>query len=261
MRVFAEKIAQEAGKLLLKLQSKTKVSKKKDAFGDIATTADLASEKLIISSIKKNYPTHNIFSEEIGLINKNSPYTWYIDPLDGTKEYARGLHSYAVLISCQTNENLAAACVYLPPINELFSAENNQGSWFNNQRLHVSTQDKLSHSFIYTRLPGNIVPEPEFSRSWQINQKIAKNVYKLRPANFEAEILCWVARGAADGMVMLGDYAPKWWDVAAAILIAQEAGATVTNRYGKPFKLGNLADGLVVTNGHIHKKLIDLINA
>ncbi len=259
LQSFSEKIAKEAGKLLVTLQSTAEIAKKKDAYGDIATTADLASEKLLINAIEASYK-HNIFSEEAGLIDHHSDFTWYIDPLDGTKEYARGLYRYAVLVSCQTSQELVASAAYFPRINLLYSASKGNGAYLDQSPLQVSSQSKLTHSYIFGRLPGNNISEPEFSRSWDIHQQLAQKAYKFRPCNFEAEVLCWVAQGAAEALVVLGDYGPKWWDVASGLMIAQEAGATITNRYGKPLKLQNLEDGLVVTNGKIHQQLISLIN-
>ena len=261
MLKFAQNITLKAGKLLVQMQSAAQVAKHKDDFGDIATTADLASEQLIISAIEAKYPSHNIFSEEIGLIDHHSEYTWYVDPLDGTKEYARGLYRYAVLISCQTATKIIVSSVYFPVVNLLYSSSLDQGGYLGNTKLHVSSQAQLSHAYIFSRLPGNYVTEPDFSASWAINKQLAKIAYKLRPCSFEAEVLCWVAQGAADAMIVLGDYGPKWWDVAAGLSIAAAAGATITNRYGKPLKMGVTNEGIVVSNGKLHQELLDIINA
>lgn len=259
LQTFAEKTAIKAGKLLLKEQNQFTVVKQKDV-QDLATSADIKSEKIIIDEIEKRFPNHNIFSEEVGLINKNSDYEWVLDPLDGTKEYARGMSLYCVLISCEKKGKLIASCAYLPRTQELFSASFGNGSFLSKNKLKVTTQDKFSHSFIVTHVANSRVKEPEFTKIWNTTAKTAKQCYRLRPSNYDAPHLCWLALGAYDGYFVLHDKGPKWHDVASSLLVAQEAGAKVTDRFGKPIKDRNLNSGLVVTNGKIHDQLLEIIN-
>ena len=181
---FAEDTAIKAGKILLKEQTRFKIVKQKD-IQDIATTADLKSEKFIISQIEKEFPKHNILSEEIGFINNNSEFTWVTDPLDGTKEYVKGASDFEVLISCETSKYIIASCLYRPSIDKLFSSSKNVGALENSREITVSKQQKLSHSFIYTHLPsgghkGSMFKEAKFSEIWNYTFEVAQNSYRLR---------------------------------------------------------------------------------
>lgn len=258
---FAEATVIKAGQVLLQQQRSVQIVKRKTDYQDIATTADLASEKIIIDAIKTNYPDHNIFSEEAGNLITKSDYTWVIDPLDGTKEYSRGLSEYAVLLSCQDQTKTLAAAIYFPAINDIYSASLNNGAQLNNQPIHISNTTDMSQAFIFGRSPGNYIPEPEFSLGWQALINVAKKAYRLRPGYFEARDFSWLARGAIDGLFIMGDYGPKWWDIASGLHIAQEAGAKVTDVNGQPYKLRTLDHGLVVANPDLHSQLLKIFNS
>ena len=258
---FAQDTVIKAGKFLVQHQKTHQIVKRKTNYQDIATTADLGSEKIIITAIQKHYPDHNIFSEEAGEIDNKSGYTWVIDPLDATKEYSRGLSEYAVLLSCQDNSRTLAAAVYFPAINEIYSASLGHGAFLSDQPIHVSSQSDLSQAFVFGRSPANYIPEPDFTNNWQALIKVSRVAYRLRPGYFEARDLCWLARAAADGLFIPGNYGPKWWDIAAGLLIAQEAGATITDMRGQPYHRRDLKFGLVASNGHLHPQLLRVLNA
>lgn len=258
---FAENIVVKAGALLVKHQQSVKIVKRKTDYQDIATTADLASEKIIIDAIKTNYPDHSIFSEEAGNLITKSDYTWVIDPLDGTKEYSRGLSEYAVLLSCRDKDQTLAAAIYFPAINDAYSASVGNGAYLNNHKISVSNTAQISQAFIFGRSPGNYIPEPEFSHGWQALIKVARIAYRLRPGYFEARDLCWLARGAADGLFIMGNYGPKWWDIASGLHIAQEAGAKISDCQGNPFHHGDYSRGLIISNGRLHSQLLKILNS
>lgn len=257
---FAVKTAFRAGEILIKHQGTESVVTQKDS-QDIATTADIAAEKFIIGEIKKTFPSHNIFSEEIGRIENGSEYTWVIDPLDGTKEYAKGLFRYATLISCETKSELVASAVHFPKSKDIFSGSKGNEAHKGSQKCSLSTEGRLAESTVFTHVPDFKTPDPKFTKEWNISATIAKNCYRLRVDSWDAYSLSVVGSGAAEGYFLLFTTGPKWWDVASGLAIAYAAGATITNRYGNPFKLQNLEDGLVVSNGKIHTQLLDLINA
>lgn len=260
LQKFAQTVAIKAGQLLLREQSKVKIVKFKDK-QDIATTADIKSEQLIISQIRDTFPDHNIFSEETGAINQNSPYTWIVDPLDGTKEYSRGLFGYAVLISCETSQHTLVGCVYLPATNELYSAGQNLGAYFNDRKISVSPQNQLDQAFVFTHLPNSKCPEPDFSNIWKTTANIARKSYRLRASAFDALSLCWLARGVLEGYVLLFEQGPRWHDLAAGLLIAQEAGAKITDRSGKSLQHQDLSRGILASNPRLHPQLLKILNS
>ncbi|MFC1711577.1 inositol monophosphatase family protein [Patescibacteria group bacterium] len=258
VKKFSEQLAFKVGNYLVTSQNKVKIKAYKDR-QDIVTNVDLEAEKRIIKAISKNYPQHNIQSEEIGFIDNKSLYTWVIDPLDGTKEYARGLATFNLNISLETAAKTILGLVYVPKTKEMFSAIDKFQAWENNMKINVSQTKKLKDSFIYCHLPSYKMEKKKAKLTWQKLAKISKKCYRLR--SFQADVLsaCWVAKGAVDGYILFSQM-EKWWDIAAGILIVQEAGGMVTTLTGKPFKKSLLKKGMLVTNGKIHQQLLNLIN-
>lgn len=259
LQTFAEKTAVKAGQLLLK--EKQQATIKKHKLGeDFATSADYASEKLIISEISKHFPKHNIVSEEIGTINNDSEYTWVIDPLDGTKEYFVGIPFYSVLLSCQDKHHLLVGCCFTPETGELYSASLGNGAFQDKTPLHVSSKEKLSRAIVVSHPPNSFVSNDQFSLAWKTIINVAKNTYRLRPSHWDAQFVCWLAKGAVDAYFITHSAGPRWYDIASGLTIAQEAGAKVTDKHGKPLKVGSIENGFVVSNGLIHDELLKIIN-
>lgn len=257
-KIFAEEVAQRAGKLLLEYSSKIKILEWKDR-QDVATNADLESEKLIIEAIEKEYPDHNIDSEERGRIDKKSSYTWIIDPLDGTKEYVRGIPIYNVSLTLLYNGESVLAVVYGPIVNQLFSAIENNGAFLNRKAIKVSSQTELVNSFIYCYLPRfKGEDENEFDRVWQKFARLSKRIYRLRGIS-DLNLSCsWVAMGVYEAFINLFN-PPALRDIAPGLFIARQAGAQVSDLNGKPVTQ-DFKNGLVVSNGRIHKSLLEVLN-
>lgn len=256
---FAQTTAIKAGKLLLKEQKTVTVAKKKD-IRDVATTADLKSEALILNEINKKFPDHNIFSEEAGLTDKHSEYTWIVDPLDSTKEYLKGLPPFGVLITCETKDRIVAGCHYVPRTQELFVASHGNGAFEGKERLKLSQVKTLSESVIYSHLPNLKITASQAAPIWETLARLSQTAYRLRATCWDAIALCYIAKGAIDGYCLLFDKGPQWFDIAAGIIVLEEAGGTVTDMFGKPLKHQSLDKGLVASNGKIHEELIQLLN-
>lgn len=257
-QAFAENLASEAGKLLLKDVGKIEVFKKKDR-QDIATNVDLASEALIIQAIQNTYPDHNIFSEERGKVENKSDYTWIIDPLDGTKEYFRGIPLYTVAISLKYKNDSILGVVLKPAGNQLFSAIIGGGAFLNGRKVNLSLQDKLADSFVYCYLPRyDKEREKEFDKVWESLKRVSKAVYRLRSMPDLNLSCCWLAMGGCEAVINL--YNPqKLWDVSAGFFIANEAGARITDSQGMTIS-DDCQSATIVTNGKIHKKLLEVLN-
>lgn len=254
---FAEKLALEVGRFLLKNQNKVKVLEFKDR-QDVLTNIDLQAEKLILEAIKKEYPKHGILSEEKGLIEKKSSYKWVIDPLDGTKEYIRGIPLYNTSLALEKNEEIILAVVYRPCGNDLYSAAAGLGAYHNQKVISPSEQKDLSKSFVYTYLPSYKAGRG-LLKIWRRLDKIVQKCYRLRGTADENSALCWVANGACEAYVNISNV-PGWWDIAPGLLIAQEAGAKTTDVSGQSIKNKYLSKGLVVSNDKIHKELIQILS-
>ncbi len=255
---FTEDIALGAGKILLKHFHTSKIVKRKSDFGDIATNADLASEKYILSQIHKKFPTHHVLSEESGDTGINSDFVWVVDPLDGTKEYSRGIPFFNVSIALEYCGDIVVGVTYRPSTNELFSAVKNGGAFLNKKRLSVSLETNLSKSFVSSSFPFYKNPDDVFNKTLALLTVLVKKAYRLRPFQETVANFCWVASGAHDGSIVTIT-GPKWWDIAPGILLIQEAGGNVTDTYGSLIKNHDLSRGIVASNGKIHNQLLEII--
>jgi len=245
---FAGELVTKAGKILLESQSKATIVKYKD-LQDIATTADLASEKFIIDSIAKKYPDHSILSEEQGETDKKSDFEWIIDPLDGTKEFIRNIPMWNCSIALQFKGETIASATYRPYEDSLFSAGKDLGSFHNDQKIHVSKVEKLEEAFIYCYLPSNKRNIDKYDWAFEKLKIIGKKAYRLRALSDENSALCWMAQGGSEAYVNLAN-PPKIHDIAPGLLIAKEAGA---------FNAVNTIPLVVANNESIYNQLVDII--
>ena len=260
--VAAQRVAEEAavaaGEILLKNRHKIRVKRFKDQ-QDIVTNVDLKAEKKVLQILSKNFPGHSVFSEEAGLIDHNSPYRWVVDPLDGTKEYFRGVPWFGTCLSLETKKEILVGCVYNPTTDELYSAAKGQGSLENGKRIMVSRQAELKDAFVYTHPPTYKTPKPEFSLIMKRISRLIQHSYRLRTSANDAFVLSWLAKGGVDAYCLLGSLT-SWHDVSAGIIIAQEAGARITDIKGKSLRHDDLSHGIVATNGKVHEEIIQLLN-
>lgn len=255
---IAEHVCIEAGKILLSYFQRARIVNRKSDFGDIATEADLASEKYILKSLATYFPYHSFLAEESGKSISDSEFTWVIDPLDGTKEYARGITLYNVSIALEYKKKLIVGVVYRPATHELFSAREEGGVTLNQKRMRVSSQSDLHACFLSVVFPFYKTSEKETRIAWSLYKHLAATVYRVRPFMEAAANLSWVAMGAHDGFILCIE-GPKWWDVAPGILMVEEGGGRVTDIYGGKIKNRDLSRGLVASNGTIHEELLSVI--
>jgi myo-inositol-1(or 4)-monophosphatase len=194
---------------------------------DLVTDVDHQSEDFLLSEIQQRFPEHSIQTEESGSISGQDCCVWYIDPMDGTVNFAHGLPFFAVSIGYAEGGKLHLGAVYDPLRDEMFIAERGHGAWLNGQPIHASAVDDLDHSLLVTGFPYDIRTHPEnnldlFNRFMLLSQ----GVRRLGSAALD---LCYVAAGRLDGF---WEVRLKHWDVAAGGLIAEEAGAAVSDIRG-----------------------------
>jgi myo-inositol-1(or 4)-monophosphatase len=193
---------------------------------DLVTEIDHRSEAFLVEEVQRRFPGHHVLAEERGGVEGGGPQ-WYIDPLDGTVNYAHGVPFFCVSIAYAVDTVLTLAAVYDPMRGELFTAERMKGAWVNGRPLRVRLETELSRSLLVTGFPYDIWNSPHtnlehFSRFSRISQ----GVRRLGSAALD---LCYVAAGRFDGYWELS---LKPWDLAAGALIALEAGARVTSVQG-----------------------------
>lgn len=251
-----EYIAKKAGNLLQDMQSTATVAVQKDVV-DISTSADLASEKLIVSFIHDHYPEHGILSEEMGSVNVDNAYVWVIDPLDETKEYMKGIHEYGCLIAIEENGIVVAGSANIIGPNDVYSSSLHNGAYHNSKSIHVSSES-LETSFVSFHIPLKINGHEQIHNNVKLLEALINKAYRIRCNNFDAKALGYVARGVYAAHI-IPSHLPKWWDVAPSLLLVEEAGGKVTDWYGKPIKNRNLSHGIVASNGKIHKEILAII--
>lgn len=215
------------------------------------TRIDKISQEIIFDEIENNFPSHAVIAEE-GLNKKTgSEFTWIIDPLDGTVNYIHRIPIFCVSIAIfQKNEPYIGVC-YNPMRDELFYSEKNKGAYYNGKKILVSSTSKLIDALVVTGFPYT---QNKMGDSLVLFSRILENVQGVRRLGSAALDLCYVAAGYFDGFWEMG---LQPWDVAAGIVIVNEAGGIVTGFNDEPFDLykGNILAG----NVKIHKELKKLI--
>jgi myo-inositol-1(or 4)-monophosphatase len=194
---------------------------------DLVTEADHRSEAFLLGEVQHRFPDQRVISEESGGLPGSEGQVWYIDPLDGTVNYAHGIPIFAVSIGYAEAGEMRLGVVYDPMREECFTAEWGQGAFLNGQRLQVAQAEDLDHSLLVTGFPYDIRSNPENNLNYYTHFALrSQGVRRLGSAALD---LCYVAAGRFDGYWELR---LKAWDVAAGGLIAAEAGARVTRLDG-----------------------------
>jgi myo-inositol-1(or 4)-monophosphatase len=248
-----ETLARGAGKILRECVGPNLSIKKKGVI-DLVTEADHASEEYILAGIRQGFPTHRIITEESGELDGSLQQVWYIDPLDGTLNYAHGLPIYAVSIAFEQDGQLELGVVYDPERDECFSAERGCGAWMNGARLEGPSSQELDNSLLVTGFPYDIRTNP--ANNLDHYAAFALRSYGVRRLGSAAIDLCYVAAGRIDGYWELRIHS---WDVAAGGLIAREAGAVVTNVSGDTAYLTPPCS-ILAASPRLHAQMLKVLN-
>lgn len=221
--VTVKKIAVNVGKMQKeKLKKKNFKINTKSTISDLVTEIDLLSEEMIRSEIKKSYPKHNIKGEESDFEDKESDYTWVIDPLDGSNNYANSYPIYCVSIALQYKNEEVIGVIYVPEFNEIYSAIKGKGAFKSGTSIQISNKTSLQQSLIATGFPydkkkstlDNLAPF----------NKILKKVRGVRRSGSAAFDLVTVAAAKIDAF---WEFKLKEWDYAAGKLLVKEAGGEI----------------------------------
>lgn len=219
---------------------------------NLVTEIDLKSEKAIINYINENFPDHNIISEEGGSEDKKGEYTWVIDPLDGTTNFAHGLPIFSVSIGVVKNNEILCGAVYDVMRDMLYSAEKGGGAFRNGKPISVNNNSELNTGFLVTGFPYNVRENPEYSIE-RFNAFLT-NSRAVRRLGSAAIDFCYVAEGVFDGFweVFLNP-----WDLCAGKIICEEAGGLVTDFNGE--KSDIYEPRVLATNGKVHNDMIEIL--
>ena len=244
-------IAREAGALLMQyFRQGLKIEYKGDA--DLVTAADRASEVLIRERIKKSFPSHDVLGEEQGLNDQGSDYRWYVDPLDGTTNFAHGYPVFCVSMALEHREDSKAqriaGVVYDPTRDEIFTAELGKGAQLNGKPISVSKVVQVKESLLATGFPSH---KRHKNPNIFFYHQITLRSHGVRRPGSAALDLCNVASGRFDGF---WEFNLNPWDTAAGTLIVEEAGGKVTRFDGSAFQLDSKET--LASNGLIHDALV-----
>ncbi len=245
-------MAREAGALLLTyFQQGLKIEYKGDA--DLVTAADRAAEKLIRERITDQFPSHDVLGEEQGLDDQGGDYRWYVDPLDGTTNFAHGYPVFCVSMALEHRPEGAAGTrvagvVYDPTRDELFAAEKGRGAHLNGKPMHVSKAAQLKECLLATGFPSQ---KRHKNPNIHFYHQITLRTHGVRRAGSAALDLCNVASGRFDGF---WEFNLNPWDTAAGVLIVEEAGGKVTRFDGSPFEIDSRET--LGSNGLVHDAML-----
>lgn len=261
MELILKKALRKAGSILMQNFEEFSAYTIKENQSSILTQSDLDSEKAIKEIVSNAFPFHNILGEESGFLNKNSEYTWVIDPLDGTSNFASGIPWFGVIICVLKNFTPEMAGCFLPVQNQLYFAEKGKGTWQNDKQVFVSSENILKHVLVaysldYTEVPGKT------EREAAIIQTLVRNARNLRSTNSLID-LCYTADGKLGACA---NQTTKIWDIAGPGLLIEEAGGKISTIEGE--KIDYTIDEnnfdrnftIVGANKMIHSLVINLIN-
>ncbi|MBN1755791.1 inositol monophosphatase [bacterium] len=247
---FTLSLARKAGSLL-----KTGFTLKKDISlkngRELVTEYDLASEKLIIEAIRREYPGHCIMAEETLTHEISKGYCWIVDPLDGTNNYAHGFPVFAVSLALALDQEIILGVIFDPLRDEMFYTEHGY-SFLNGDRIRVGAQKRLMDSLLATGFPYDLTADNE--NNLDLFMKFSVQALGLRRAGSAALDLAYVAAGRLDGFWELK---LKPWDMAAGSLLVKNAGGIISGFNGKDWTIKT--DRIVAANPHIHNQMMKII--
>lgn len=245
----AAAIAREAGALINQFLERRIGYQLKGEF-DLVTEADRASEALIVERLEKQFPTHSIVAEEGGGQTVASEYRWYVDPLDGTTNFAHGFPAFNVSMGLERAGELIAGVIFDPTRNELFSAEKGAGAFLNGKPIQVSKVERVENSLLATGFPSR---KRHLNVNIHFYYQMAMRSHGVRRPGAAALDLAYVACGRLDGF---WEFRLNPWDVAAGILLIREAGGTCTDMHGQPLDLRG--PHLLADNTALHAEMLAL---
>jgi myo-inositol-1(or 4)-monophosphatase len=248
---FATGTARKAGAVLRDYQQRGVQAEYKGEI-DLVTEADRASEALILDRIRAAYPDHAILSEESGANQQTSRYKWIADPLDGTTNFAHGFPAFSVTLALLVDEVLELGVTYDPLRDELFTARRGRGAQLNDRAIHVSKTPLLDRALLCTGFPYDRRTNP-LNNTQQFTDFLLQSQAVLRVGSAALD-LAYVACGRLDGF---WEFRLNAWDMAAGVLLVNEAGGHTSEPDGSPVR--QWSGRVVASNGLLHAEMIDVL--
>lgn len=239
------------------------ISTKTGDNNQVLTETDIAVGKMIVDEIKRVYPEYNIIDEEAGVIDLGSTYTWVVDPIDGTSNFANGLKTYGIMMGLLENDVAIAGGIVLPGFNELYWAQKGQGAFCNGEKIHVTAESDLMSCLVAYGIDGHQEDPQRTYDEANVLAKVILSIRNLRSTNSAYDM----------GQFLTGRYAAflnqttKIWDNVALQPIVEEAGGVMTDFWGKPMDYSNalqrVAENFTVcaSTPALHTKLQEIIHS
>ena len=244
-------IAKQAGLILREGYEKHHDIKSKGRQDDLVTEMDKKSENFILDRLNALYSGDMVITEETGQHTGDADHVWYIDPLDGTMNYAHGIPLFAVSIGYAYKGELTMGVVYDPMRDECFYAEKGKGAWVNGKPIHTSERSDLKNSLFVTGFSMKVLEERGIS-NFPAFEHFMRTTAGVRRTGVAALEICYVACGRFDGMWELKLCA---WDVAAGFVIAKEAGVKITALDGVSEAFKGPYYDYIIANPELHTAL------
>src|SRR5579871_4693358 len=245
----SQEIGREAGALLASYFDRHIGFELKGEF-DLVTEADRASERLVVERLRAHFPTHSIVAEEGGGNKGTSEFTWYVDPLDGTTNFAHGFPMFNVTLALERAGELIAGVIFDPVHAEMFTAESGGGAFLNQHPIRVSKVARIENSLVGTGFPSR-------KRHKNVNvhfyYQLAMQSHGVRRAGAAALDLAYVSCGRLDAF---WEFGLNPWDMAAGLLLIREAGGTCSDMHGVPVDLRG--PHILADNGMLHQPMLEL---
>jgi myo-inositol-1(or 4)-monophosphatase len=242
-----------AGKVLSRHFGKVTYKQKRRA--DLITIADLESQKTILDAIRKNFPDDDYKAEEDEMKLTGAEHLWIIDPLDGTTNYAHSYPAACVSIGVLKNGTAHLAGVYDPFRKELFLAQAGKGMTLNGKKLEVTKTDRIKNSLLITGFAYDRAERADYYLSHF--KAFMIKAHDIRRSGSAALDLAWIAAGRADGF---WEFKLNAWDVAAGLLLVEEAGGKVTDFNGNEWSdWREMGKETLATNGLIHGEMLSIL--
>jgi myo-inositol-1(or 4)-monophosphatase len=257
-RVLAAAVeaAVEAGALLRSGFGSAFTVERKEGRHNLVTSYDREAERLIVERLRQQFPESSFWAEESGRSGSaGGKLVWLVDPLDGTVNFAHGIPIFCVSIAAVVDGELLCGVIYQPMLGELFTAARGEGAWLNGKRLQVSQTEALEDAILVTGFPYNVAENP--GNCMEHFLRFLRLGLPIRRLGSAALDLAYVAAGRFDGF---WEVALNPWDVAAGIILVQEAGGCVTHYDGTPHRL-EPRSSILATNGRIHEQMRAVLQA
>ncbi|MFZ2025512.1 MAG: inositol monophosphatase [Microgenomates group bacterium] len=232
---FVIEILKKASDIAKNNFGKVSGTSKSNDSNQVLTKTDIEIGKLIVSSLYKKYPNHNIIDEEAGIIDNKSQYTWVVDPIDGTSNFANGIPTYGILVGLLDGDTPLIGGVSMPEYSEIYFAEKGKGAFCNEEALHISTENKLINTLVAYGIDGH-QENPNITKDeCDLLSEVVLNIRNLRASNSVFDYMM-VAKGKYGAYL---NRTSKIWDNVAPQLIIEEAGGIYTDFFGKPIDYSN----------------------